>query len=93
MKNKYYICSNCGGLTTEIDILESIECGVQGDLCDCEYMTYFYDYDTKDFDVYYPRIYFGYTRVEKKLWDLLFGIKNDVIRLKTWERLKDDIKN
>lgn len=88
MKNKYYICPNCGELTTEKEILEDISCG-GSDMCTCKYTKYYWNEEDKEFDVDYPRIYSPYKEININLYSFLKDIYNDVIRLNYYQEFKD----
>ena len=82
-KEKYYICSHCGELKTQSQILN--ECGNGGmGLCNCEFMIPFWSekYDCIDIDT--PRIYNDYTEISEDLYNRLKSEHNEVLRLNSF---------
>jgi len=73
VKEKYYICPNCGELNTETQILEEVVGGSCG-MCYCEF-------DDR-------RTLNKYKRISKKLWDELNLLKNNKLRLKEYIKHK-----
>jgi len=73
IKEKYYICFNCGVLNTETQILEDVSDGSCG-MCYCEFNK--------------GRILNKYIRINKLLWKELNVCKVDKLRLKKYIRHK-----
>ena len=86
MKETFYICENCGNLTTESEILDECSNGGTG-LCDCRFGGYVWDEELDDLDYYYPKEYTEYTEINKKWYDLLNNQPNTVLRLQTFRQI------
>jgi len=74
VKEKYYICPNCGELNTETQILEEVGGGSCG-MCYCEFDN--------------ERMLNKYRRISKKLWNVLNLLKNNKLRLKEYIKHKN----
>lgn len=61
MDEKYYICTKCGYLTTETQILKDLETIGSGDMCVCQFDR--------------GRILIKYTEISKEAYDKLNGGK------------------
>ena len=86
MENKYYICSECGTLMSEDDILE--DCSNGGtDMCGCMFGQAYWDNDLYEPDYDYPRIYIKYTEITKEQYIWLIGEENEAIRLKMFKTI------
>ena len=77
-REMYYICPLCGGLSTLSQQLEDASGGGMP-YCYCE------------FGGERGRIFIGYKRISKKLWEELKELKTDKLRLK--EYIKYKVKN
>ena len=77
---KYYICHECGNLSTESKNLEDCEQGGIG-LCECRYMIFEWSKKYNDIEPIYLREYPGWTDINKKWYYCLLGEKNTVLRL------------
>jgi len=73
VSEKYYICPNCGDLTTQTKILEEISGGSCG-MCYCEFNR--------------GRILNKYKRVNKQLWKELKKLKTNKLRLKRYNKFR-----
>lgn len=89
-KEKYYICTNCGELTTETEIMCSAEGGGMG-LCWCEYCDMQWDEKYDSFQPVYFRYYREYIEIPKKVYDGLKGEKNTIIRLSMFQTVPDKV--
>jgi hypothetical protein len=91
-KERYFICPNCGELTTWNQILR--ECGSGGvGLCGCGFTHPFWSEGYDCIDIETPRIYHGYIEINKDLFDRLKSEKNDVLRLRAFNCVpKDKLK-
>lgn len=68
---KYYLCLNCGDLSTQTRILEEVSGGSCG-MCYCEFNR--------------GRILNKYKRINKQLWGKLKKLKSNRLRLKEYNR-------
>jgi len=77
-KEKHYICPNCGKLSTESQLVEDAS---EGGLpyCYCKFTE--------------GRIFIGYKRINKKLWQELKELKTDKLRLKNYIKYKVEKRN
>ena len=85
-KQIYYICPNCGSLTTEKKLLDEGEWGGNG-MCDCEFTRFYWAPEYGDLDVDTPRIYHEYVQLSKKWFDFLKDVDNDVLRVNTFNQI------
>jgi hypothetical protein len=77
---KYFVCLNCGELTTSEKIDNELSNGGMG-YCDCEYMQYQWDSKSQCFEPIYFRIYRDWTEIPEKVYVGLQMVKNTVERL------------
>lgn len=76
----YYICPNCGELTTETDRLE--ECGSGGNgYCGCEFTISRWSEEYETLDAECQRYYSDYIPISKDLFEELNNEKNTKLRL------------
>ena len=85
----FYICSNCGELTTWKDILDVCSNGGQG-MCMCDWGSKEWDDELGDFDYVTNRIYNEYTEIHYKWYDLLSSETNEVLRLRMFNQIPKD---
>ena len=69
----YYLCSRCGALNTEAQILEEVSDGSCG-MCYCEFDN--------------GRRLNKYRRISKKLWEEFKKLKSDKLRLQAYIKYK-----
>ena len=81
MSEKYFICEECGNLSTLSEQLEECESGGNG-LCGCLFMEFEWNKETNDIDVWCPRVYPQWTKIKKKWYDKLKSESNHITRLK-----------
>lgn len=80
---KYYICPECGDLTTETKILE--ECSNGGmDMCYCKFSVPYWNDELECFDVVFPREYVRYEETGFEFYDFLKD-KDTASRLRYFE--------
>ncbi len=72
-KEKYYICPNCGELSTFSEQLDACSKGGMP-YCYCEFEN--------------GRIFIQYKRIKKKLWEELKALKTDKLRLESYKDSK-----
>ena len=88
-KEKYWICSHCGNLTTENQILRECENGGNG-YCSCDFMMPFWSNKYNCIDVDTPREYNDYTEISEDLFERLKSETNEVLRLRTFNCVPKD---
>ena len=76
MTEKYYICEKCGELNTETKILDEIGSGGTG-YCWCKYCSYEWDEKYQEFEPVYAKIFVGFTRIPKKIFDSIGKLSKD----------------
>ena len=86
---KFYICQNCGDLTTWTEQQFELEGGGQG-LCECGFMVYEWSEKFQDLEPWYPRIYSEWTIISKRWYERLKGERNAVLRLKMFNEIPKD---
>lgn len=79
-KETYYVCPYCADLKTFTSILADCEMGGPG-MCDCQFITLFWNPEFQDLDVDTPRIYHEYVEISKGWFDCLGNILNDRLRI------------
>lgn len=80
-KEKFFICEECGELSTLTEQLHDCEQGGNG-LCSCLYTAFEWSDKFNDIEHWFPRMYPDWTRIKKKWYDRLKGEKNHVLRLR-----------
>lgn len=73
---KYFICPSCGELSTESQQIENMSQSGMMPYCYCEFDN--------------GRIFIGYKRINKNLWQELKKLKTDKLRLKAYRKYKLD---
>ncbi len=90
MKDKtiptYYICEDCGELTTEDRLLEECSTGGSG-MCYCRFLYKFWDEDLNGPDCETDKILMAYTKIKKKIYNWLLSEDNTVIRLRMFNTI------
>ncbi len=84
--NKYYICEECGELTTEKELINDCSDGGQG-MCYCRFLYRYWDRDIDLDDVLTDRIFIPYTEIRKEHYDWLSSEYNDVTRLRMFKTI------
>jgi len=82
-KERYFICENCGELTTWSEILKDCGSGGMG-LCYCKFTEPFWSEEYGCIDTDTLRLFTDYTEISKDLYERLKFEKNDVLRLKAF---------
>lgn len=90
MNERYFICSNCGELTTWSAILEECSNGGMG-MCYCRFCSMQWDTKWNKFEPVYLRIFEEYTEIPKKVYEGLMGEKNTVLRLEMYHTIPKEI--
>ena len=81
MLERYFICKECGELTTYSKILESCSNGGEGS-CYCNYLIHQWDITTKTFESVYFREFNEYTEIPERVYNGLVKEPNTVLRLR-----------
>lgn len=77
---KFYICPDCGELTTSDRLLESVELGGL-DSCYCNYMKLQWSVEYQDFEPVYFRAFSDWREIPEKVYKDLEKQSNTVLRL------------
>ena len=85
-REKYFICPYCADLRTFTSILADCEMGGPG-MCDCQFITLFWNPKYQDLDVDTPRTYHDPINISKEWFDCLGEIPNDVLRLDAFRQI------
>ena len=80
IRESYYVCPNCGELSTFSQQVEDCSRGGMP-YCYCEFLGE------------RGRIFVGYKRINKKLWEELKALGSDKLRLKMYAKYKLNNKN
>ena len=81
---KFYICRECGELTTESEISRDIEFSGGPGMCSCKFTEIYFNKEINDLDVLTNRSYTPWTEISGKWYEKLKGWKNDALRLKVF---------
>ena len=81
MKERYFICHECGELSTWTEQMRDCEHGGTG-LCDCRFMSFEWDAKYNGLEPWYPREYLEWIEISKKWYDWLKGVSNHVLRVR-----------
>lgn len=84
---KFYICPECGELTTQSRILEEIESQGGPGLCTCMFIEIVYNRELDDLDPYTARRYPQYIEISQKWYDALKHQNNHAKRLKVFRTI------
>ncbi len=77
---KYFICEQCGELTTSDQISNELSHGGSG-YCYCQYMQLQWDLGYQDFEPVYLRHYSEWTEISDLIYSKLLKVSNTVKRL------------
>ncbi len=80
-KEIYYICSLCGSLNTQSQILNECENGGNG-YCSCDSTQPFWSEEYNCIDIETPREYNDYIEISEDLFNKLESETNEVLRLR-----------
>lgn len=86
---KYYICPNCGKLTTNLEMRQESEHGISD--CYCEYMEMQWDSNYMNFQPIYFRMFPEWEQIPKTIFDILSQEDNEVIRLRMLRTIPHNI--
>jgi len=89
LKEKYFICIDCGNLNTWSNILRECENGGQG-LCSCEFCVPFWSKKFNCIEIDTLRIYNDYIEISKDLFEKLKLEHNEVLRLRAFNCVPKD---
>ena len=90
MTERYFICLNCGELTTWTQIMAECSSGGMG-MCDCDFCDLQWDTKYNGFEPVYFRIYNEYIEIPKIVYEGLLGEKNCVLRLKMYNTVPKEV--
>ena len=87
MENKYYICEDCGDVTTEQELYKEIsECGSNG-MCYCRFTEEVWAESNDGCDCICDRIFMPYTQISKDQYEWLKSQPNEAIRLRMFKTI------
>jgi len=86
-EEKYYICENCGYLTTQTEILQEVEQLGGTGMCCCEFTNWFWNDEHECLDVETTREFKDYTEINRPVYYLLKEENNEVLRLKKFSQI------
>ena len=81
MEEQYFICKNCGNLTTYSEMIEACGNGGSAD-CYCDYMIHQWDDVTGTFEPVYFREFNSYTEIPERVYNGLIKEPNTLLRLR-----------
>jgi len=84
--NAYYICEECGDLTTEGHLLEEISIGGRG-LCMCRFFYRFWNGEIDCPDIETDKILLPYTQIGEKHYQWLLSEDNTIKRLRMFSTI------
>jgi hypothetical protein len=82
-KETFWICSHCGRLATQSQLLRECANGGMG-LCMCDFCIPFWSEKYDCIDIYTPREYNSYTEISEDLFNRLKSERNEVLRLRAF---------
>jgi len=88
---KYYICPECGDMTTDEAINESCEAFGMGGMCDCRYIVQEWDEEYDGFEPVYMREYIMWVEIPERIHNMLKGENNTVLRLRNYKEIPQKV--